>query len=94
MDTAMIREAQVPPESTLEQGVTALVRLTLDPELDDREVGFFSGSYPDDALHDQVGDAHVRAELGRRTEETVTATLAGPDVPRPRGTERELSRTR
>lgn len=64
-------------------------------ELDDREVGFFSGSYPDDeALHDRVGDAHVRAELRRRTEETVTATLAGPDVPRPRVTQRELSPTR
>ncbi|HEY2225195.1 SDR family NAD(P)-dependent oxidoreductase [Actinomycetospora sp.] len=87
MDTAMIREAEVPPESTVEQGVTALVRLTLDPELDHRTAGFFSGSYPDDAaLHAQVSDEHVRAELRRRTEETVAATLGGPDVPAQAGT--------
>lgn len=82
MDTAMIREAEVPPESTVEQGVTALVRLTLDPELDERSAGFFSGSYRDDAaLHAQVRDSHVRAELRRRTEATVAATLDEPDVP-------------
>jgi hypothetical protein len=91
----MIREAEVPPESTVDQGVTALVRLTLDPELDERTAGFYSGSYPDDAaLHDQVADSDVRAELRRRTDETVAATLDGPDVPAQPGPRPALSRTR
>jgi NAD(P)-dependent dehydrogenase (short-subunit alcohol dehydrogenase family) len=82
MDTAMIREAEVPPESTVEQGVTALVRLTLDPELDGRTAGFFSGTHPDDrALHPQMTDDHVRAELRRRSARSITATLGAPDVP-------------
>ena len=82
MDTAMIREAEVTPESTVEQGVTALVRLALDPELDRHTAGFFSGTHPDDrALHPQVGDEHVRAELRRHTDRTIAATLGAPDVP-------------
>ena len=78
MDTTMVRDAEIEPRSTLEDGVTAAVRLSLDPTLDEDEVTgrFFDGSHEDrDALDPQVGDADVRALLRRRSDELVACAL-------------------
>ena len=76
MDTTMVHEAGIEPRSTLEDGVTAAVRLSLDPTLDEVTGGFFDGPREDpDALHDQTGDRDLRALLRRRSDEMIACAL-------------------
>ena len=78
MDTTMVRDAGAEPESTLEEGVTAIVRVCLDPTLDETTGRFFVGPYErTDLLHAQVADTGLRVVLRRRTEELVGAALDG-----------------
>lgn len=76
MDTTMVHDAGMEPRNTLEAGVTAAVRLSLDPTLDEATGGFFDGSREDaDALHVQTDDRELRALLRRRSDEMVACAL-------------------
>ena len=82
MDTTMVRDAGQEPHSTLEDGLTAVVRLTLDPTLDEVSGRFFVG--PREApehLHEQVADADMRALLRGRTRTLIRAALDGAGEP-------------
>ena len=81
MDTTMVRDSGTPPRSTLEEGVTATVRLSLDPTLDDVTGGFFDGTQESPAtVHAQAEDAEVRALVRRRSHELVAEALAAAPV--------------
>lgn len=76
MDTTMVREAEAELESTLEEGVTAIVRIALDPTLDEVTGRFFSGTPESpETMHDQVGDDEMRTEVRRRTEDLIEKAL-------------------
>ena len=82
MDTTMVSDARTEPRSTLEEGVTAAMRLALDPTLDEVTGGFFDGTREaPDAVHAQAGDAEVRAEVVRRSEELIEAARQRGAVP-------------
>jgi NAD(P)-dependent dehydrogenase (short-subunit alcohol dehydrogenase family) len=62
MPTTMVREAGVKPMSTLEEGLTAILKLALAPELEGRSGLYFEGTR--EARADaQVYDASARARL-------------------------------
>jgi NAD(P)-dependent dehydrogenase (short-subunit alcohol dehydrogenase family) len=96
MDTTMVRDAEEEPESTVETGITAVVRLALDPTLDEVTGRFFAGPREAaDAVHPQVHDPEIRAMLRRRSDELVRDALtrargSGP-APTDDGTSRELA---
>jgi NAD(P)-dependent dehydrogenase (short-subunit alcohol dehydrogenase family) len=95
MDTTMVRDAEREPESTVESGITAVVRLALDPTLDEVTGRFYAGPREaPEAVHPQAHDPEVRALLHRRTDELVHDALQrahrGPDAGGG-GTARELA---
>ena len=82
METTMVADSGVAPRSTLEEGVTAAMRLALDPTLDEVTGGFFDGTREAaGSVHDQAHDAQVRAALMRRSEELIEASVGHGAVP-------------
>lgn len=78
MDTTMVTASGTEPRTTLEEGVTAAMRLALDPSLDDVTGGFFDGTREaPEAMHPQARDAAVRSVVRRRSEELI-ADATGP----------------
>ena len=73
MDTAMVRNAGIEPRSTVEEGVTAVMRLAVSPELADRSGEYFEGVRPARA-NAQAYDPQARRRLAE-----VSARLAGLD---------------
>ena len=62
MPTRMVAEARMAPQSTLEEGADAVVRLASSPKLDDVSGKFFDGRRPARA-HRSAYDEQVRARL-------------------------------
>jgi NAD(P)-dependent dehydrogenase (short-subunit alcohol dehydrogenase family) len=82
METTMVTDSGIEPRSTLEEGVTAAMRIALDPTLDEVTGAFFDGTrQAPGSVHEQARDARVRAEVLRRSEELVDAALAQGAVP-------------
>lgn len=82
METTMVTDSGTEPRSTLEEGVTAAMRLALDPSLDEVTGGFFDGTrQAPDAVHRQAHDARVRDEVARRSEELIETAVAHGAVP-------------
>lgn len=82
METTMVTHSGTEPRSTLEEGVTAAMRLALDPALDEVTGGFFDGTrQAASSVHDQAHDAQVRAEVARRSEDLIEAAVAHGSVP-------------
>lgn len=81
MGTTMVTDAGHAPRSTLEEGVTAAMRLLLDPTLDEVTGAFFDGTREDPgAVHPQAGDPAVRAELLRRSEDLIAGVVGRDPV--------------
>lgn len=68
MDTKMVRESFGAAQTSVGQGVEAVLRLVADPELDGVSGRYFSGRSESRAA-DQAYDLEVRAELARRSRE-------------------------
>ena len=71
MDTTMVRGAGIEPTSTVEEGVTAVMRLAVSPELDGCTGGYFDGLRSARA-NAQAYDPQVRQRLAQ-----VSARLTG-----------------
>ena len=70
MDTKLVRESCGSASSSVDEGVTAVLRLVADPELEQVTGRYFSGQSPAKAAG-QVYDRSARLELARRSEELV-----------------------
>lgn len=80
MGTTMVTDSGHAPRSTLEEGVTAAMRMVLDPTLDEVTGAFFDGTRESpDAVHPQATDPVFRADLLRRSEELI-AGVVGRDT--------------
>lgn len=74
MPTAMVREGQVTPMSTLEEGVAATLPLITDPDLANVTGQFFNGKRPGRALPEAY-DPAFRAKLRTVTERLLAESL-------------------
>jgi len=67
MDTDMVREGGITPQSSVDEGLRAILRLLVDPELDGVSGRFFDGTRatePNPAADDPEARAFVRALTG------------------------------
>jgi NAD(P)-dependent dehydrogenase (short-subunit alcohol dehydrogenase family) len=67
MDTKMVLERLGGPETSVEEGVRAVLRLVADPELDGVSGRFFDGTR-ESAAHGQAGDPEARRRLWEESE--------------------------
>lgn len=74
MDTPLVREAELPPRSTVESGGIATVRLAIDPDL-----AGVTGRYYDQLevarANDQAYDTEARAQLRQLSDELIRQAL-------------------
>ncbi len=67
MDTGMVREGGITPQSSVDEGVQATLRLLVDPALDGVTGRFFDGTR-ETSPHHAVGDPEVRARVRELTD--------------------------
>ena len=81
MDTAMVREAGQRPASSVDEGLRAVLRLVIDPELDGVSGRYFEGA-TEARPHPDADDPTARGRVRALTEELLAGALnAGSGTP-------------
>jgi NAD(P)-dependent dehydrogenase (short-subunit alcohol dehydrogenase family) len=83
MDTTMVREAGIPPTSTVEEGAQAILQLALSPALEGRSGLYFNG------IREARADRQAYDEEARRRLQAISLELTAGDDRGRNVTERE-----